>query len=55
MPGAWAMAAHTSRALGISVSSSLVKLVPTVLVDVSTMGEAPVTVTVSWSVATCSC
>ena len=40
MPGAAAMAAHTSRALGISVSSSLVKLVPIVVVEVSTTGEA---------------
>ncbi len=40
---------------GISVSSSLVKLVPTSVVDVSTTGDSPVTVTVSCSVATCSC
>ncbi len=49
------MAAQTSRAFGISVSSSLVKLVPMVVVDVSTTGDAPVTVTVSCNVATCSC
>ncbi len=55
MPGAWAIAAHTSRAFGISVSSSFVKLVPIAVVEVSTIGEAPVTVTVSCSVATCSC
>ena len=55
MPGACAMAAQTSRAFGISVSSSLVKLVPIAVVEVSTIGEAPVTVTVSCSVATCSC
>ena len=55
MPGACAIAAQTSRAFGISVSSSLVKLVPIVVVEVSTIGEAPVTVTVSCSVATCSC
>ena len=41
-----------SRAFGISVSSSLVKFVPTCVVEVSTTGEAPVTVTVSCSVAT---
>ena len=55
MPGAWAIAAHTSRAFGISVSSSLVKLVPIVVVVVSTTGDSPVTVTVSCSVATWSC
>ncbi len=44
-----------SRALGISVSNSFVKLVPTCVVDVSTIGDSPVTVTVSCSVATCSC
>ena len=49
------MAAQMSRAFGISVSSSLVKLVPTCVVDVSTTGDSPVTVTVSCSVATCSC
>jgi hypothetical protein len=49
------MAAQMSRAFGISVRSSFVKLVPTCVVDVSTMGESPVTVTVSCSVATCSC
>ena len=54
MPGACAIAAQMSRAFGISVSSSLVKLVPTCVVDVSTIGEAPVTVTVSCSVATCN-
>ena len=53
MPGACAIAAQTSRAFGISVSSSLVKLVPIVVVVVSTTGEAPVTVTVSCRVATC--
>jgi hypothetical protein len=55
MPGAWAIAAQTSRALGISVSNSLVKLVPIAVVDVSTIGESPVTVTVSCSVATFNC
>ena len=55
MPGACAIAAQTSRALGISVSSSLVKLVPIVVVVVSTTGDSPVTVTVSCSVATWSC
>ena len=55
MPGACAMAAQMSRAFGISVSSSLVKLVPTCVVDESTTGEAPVTVTVSCSVATFIC
>ena len=55
MPGACAMAAQMSRAFGISVSSSLVKLVPIEVVDVSTTGEAPVTVTVSCRVATFSC
>ena len=55
MPGACDMAAQMSRAFGISVSSSLVKLVPIAVVEVSTIGEAPVTVTVSCSVATCSC
>ena len=49
------MAAQMSRAFGISVSSSLVKLVPTCVVDVSTTGDSPVTVTVSCSVATCIC
>ena len=55
MPGAWPMAAQMSRALGISVSSSLVKLVPMAVVDVSTTGEAPVTVTVSCRVAMFNC
>ena len=55
MPGACAMAAQMSRALGMSFSSSLVKLVPIAVVEVSTTGEAPVTVTVSCSVATCIC
>jgi hypothetical protein len=41
------MAAQISRALGMSVRSSFVKLVPIVVVDVSTMGDSPVTVTVS--------
>ena len=49
------MAAQISRAFGISVSSSLVKFVPIVVVELSTIGEAPVTVTVSCRVATCSC
>ncbi len=49
------MAAQTSRAFGISVSSSFVKFVPIVVVDVSTTGDSPVTVTVSCSVATCIC
>ena len=55
MPGACDIAAQMSRAFGISVSSSLVKLVPIAVVEVSTTGDAPVTVTVSCSVATCSC
>ena len=55
IPGACDMAAQMSRAFGISVSSSFVKLVPIVVVDVSTIGDSPVTVTVSWRVATCSC
>ena len=49
------MAAQTSRAFGISVSSSLVKLVPIEVVEVSTIGESPVTVTVSCNVATFNC
>ena len=49
------MAAQMSRAFGISVSSSFVKFVPTVVVDVSTTGDSPVTVTDSCSVATLSC
>ena len=49
------MAAQMSRAFGISVSSSLVKLVPIAVVEVSTTGEAPVTVTVSCRVATFIC
>ena len=44
-----------SRAFGISVSSSFVKFVPTCVVEVSTTGEAPVTVTVSCRVATFNC
>ncbi len=52
MPGACDIAAQMSRALGISVSSSLVKLVPIAVVEVSTTGDAPVTVTVSCRVAT---
>ena len=55
MPGACDIAAQTSRAFGISVSSSFVKLVPIAVVEVSTIGESPVTVTVSCSVATCIC
>ena len=55
MPGACAIAAQTSRAFGISVSSSFVKLVPIEVVEVSTIGESPVTVTVSCSVATFNC
>ncbi len=55
MPGACDIAAHTSRAFGISVSNSFVKFVPIDEVVVSTTGEAPVTVTVSCRVATCSC
>ena len=55
MPGACAMAAQTSRAFGISVSSSFVKLVPIEVVEVSTIGESPVTVTVSCNVATFNC
>ena len=39
------MAAQMSRAFGISVRSSFVKFVPTVVVDVSTTGDSPVTVT----------
>ena len=54
-PGACDIAAQMSRAFGISVSSSLVKLVPIAVVEVSTIGDSPVTVTVSCSVATCSC
>jgi hypothetical protein len=37
------MAAQISRAFGISVSSYFVKLVPSVVVEVSTMGDSPVT------------
>jgi hypothetical protein len=44
-----------SRAFGISVNSSFVKFVPIAVVDVSTIGESPVTVTVSCKVATLSC
>ena len=55
IPGACDIAAHTSRALGISVSSSLVKFVPNVFVVVSTTGDSPVTVTVSCKVATFIC
>jgi hypothetical protein len=36
------MAAQMSRALGISVSNSLVKFVASVVVDVSTIGDSPV-------------
>ena len=49
------MAAHTSRAFGMSWSSSLVKLVPMLVVLVSTAGDSPVIVTVSETVARGSC
>ena len=54
MPGACAIAAQTSRAFGMSCSSSFVKLVPTVVFLTSTVGESPVIVTVSCSDDNCN-
>jgi hypothetical protein len=55
VPGATAMSAHRSRAFGRLLIISCVKLVWICVFCVSTTGEAPVTVTVSFSDATWSC
>src|SRR5574338_846037 len=54
-PGAWPSVAQTSVDVGMLTSFSLENSVPTLVVDVSTIGDTPVTVTLSWSAATCSC
>jgi hypothetical protein len=55
MPGACAMAAQMSRAFGNFGEQFLGEVGAELVVEVSTIGDSPVTVTVSCSVATCSC
>src|SRR5437867_8368667 len=50
--GVTASSAHMSRAFGSDCSCSILKFCCVRVVDVSMTGEAPVTVTVSWSDAT---
>ena len=54
MAGAAASTVQKSRALGSDASFSWLKLVAVVVEVTSTTGEAPVTVTVSWRLATFS-
>ena len=51
-PGACESTAHMSVALGMPISFSASKVVPTAVVVTSTTGDSPVTVTDSCSVAT---
>jgi hypothetical protein len=46
-PGASDSAPHTSVEFGTAISSSPLRLVPILVVEVSTSGESPVTVTLS--------
>ena len=51
-PGTVRSSAHGSRDVGISLSSSVVKFVPVPVVFGSTIGDSPMTVTVSARAAT---